>query len=431
MKILESVLWTVLLVSNAGAQELLEGIAAQVGRELVFLSEVEERAYMYSLRGSGVPGPPTEDDRARALEELIDEQILQVYAKEQQIQVGEAAVQEAVEGAMADVRANFASDREFSRALEAEGLTEADLRENYRREIRDKLVRDRVIARDIYDQVEVSRREVQEFYEEHKDELERSDRSFAVQQVAVPVPLVEPQAQAARALLDSLRNVIEGPGQFSSEATRHSSDRGTAERGGELGWIERGSLVEEIETAAAELEPGQMSDVIRSRFGLHLFYLDAREEGRSRLFHILRPVTPDEERSQTLLDELRVAREAVIAGQLSWEQLEARFPQRVSDTSGTREFQEDEIPTTLRSTLLSMQPGTITDVLSTPLAISLMRLDAINGGRVRTLGQLYPGIEERLRLQKLDERFGEWIKERRQHVFVRIQPIQPSQEGSE
>ena len=54
-------------------------------------------------------------------------------------------------------------------------------------------------------------------------------------------------------------------------------DQGTAQQGGDLGWFERGNMVEPFENAAFSLEVGAVSDVVESPFGLHIIKVDDRE----------------------------------------------------------------------------------------------------------------------------------------------------------
>jgi peptidyl-prolyl cis-trans isomerase SurA len=402
------------------SQELLEGIAAQVDRELVFLSEVEERAYLYRIQNTKIPGPPTELDRRKALDELINERILRVYARANQIQASEREVSDAVDRAINDVRSSFSSEEDFQKALESEGLTEPTLRQNYKKEISDKLVRDRVIAREIYDQVEVSRKEVQDYYRTHRDQLGRTDRVFDVRQLVIPLPLVPAEEDPARRLLRELHDRISGPEEFATAAREYSDDVGTKARGGDLGWVEEGALVEEIRRIVSVLQPGQMSAVSVTRFGLHLFYVDNREGETVRLYHILKKVRRDTTRADAIGREIQSAIDDFSAGRASWSELIARFPQRDVTKSGEFEYAEDEVPSRIQEWASMAKPGDVSDVIEEETSFLVVLVEGIKGGKVRSLGSLYPRIEEELRVAKLDEKFNEWITERRQQVFVQI-----------
>lgn len=81
---------------------------------------------------------------------------------------------------------------------------------------------------------------------------------------------------ARRRLLDMRRRVEQGS-DFAAMARDFSQDPGSAPRGGELDWAYPGDLVPEFERAMFALQPGQLSDPVRSQFGVHLIQLLERK----------------------------------------------------------------------------------------------------------------------------------------------------------
>ena len=83
----------------------------------------------------------------------------------------------------------------------------------------------------------------------------------------------------ARAALRQLRTRVEAGEDFAQLAREHSEDSASASQGGDLGWVEPKTLVPEFETAMNQLQPGQLSDVVRTPFGVHLIQvLDRRQQ---------------------------------------------------------------------------------------------------------------------------------------------------------
>jgi peptidyl-prolyl cis-trans isomerase SurA len=99
--------------------------------------------------------------------------------------------------------------------------------------------------------------------------------------------LISPTAvlsdERARERLDSLRHRIRMGDDFADLARAHSDDRGSAMRGGDLGWTDPGDLVPEFEEVMNRLPPGQVSEPFRTPFGWHIVeVLDRREHDSSR-----------------------------------------------------------------------------------------------------------------------------------------------------
>jgi peptidyl-prolyl cis-trans isomerase SurA len=83
---------------------------------------------------------------------------------------------------------------------------------------------------------------------------------------------------AARARLVDLRSRITGGQIDFATAARDNSQDGSAREGGDLGWANPGQFVPEFEEVMNQLAPGQVSEPLVSRFGVHLIQLQERRE---------------------------------------------------------------------------------------------------------------------------------------------------------
>jgi peptidyl-prolyl cis-trans isomerase SurA len=112
-------------------------------------------------------------------------------------------------------------------------------------------------------------------------ERENSAKASYTQQRARHILLrTSPQlsVQAAKAkLADVRKQIVGGQSSFAQMARQYSED-GSATKGGDLGWASPGQFVPEFETALTALQPGQVSEPIASRFGVHLIQLIERRE---------------------------------------------------------------------------------------------------------------------------------------------------------
>jgi peptidyl-prolyl cis-trans isomerase D len=103
-----------------------------------------------------------------------------------------------------------------------------------------------------------------------------------------------------RQQLLAVRQRIEAGEAFSEVAAETSDDPGSADSGGELGWILRGALDPAFEQAVFALEPGLLSDPVRSRFGYHLVEVLETRGGEPRPFESVREELIAEQSSGTV-----------------------------------------------------------------------------------------------------------------------------------
>ena len=87
------------------------------------------------------------------------------------------------------------------------------------------------------------------------------------------------EAQAVERLEDYRRRIVDKQDTFEDLASRYSED-GSAKKGGDLGWANPRQFVPEFEEALNHLQPGEVSQPIASRFGIHLIQLLERREGK-------------------------------------------------------------------------------------------------------------------------------------------------------
>jgi len=92
----------------------------------------------------------------------------------------------------------------------------------------------------------------------------------------VPGPALS-EDDARNKLADFKKQVVNGQADFAALARSHSQD-GSASAGGDLGWSSPGMFVPEFESVMNRLAPGEVSDPLRSRFGVHLIQLLERRK---------------------------------------------------------------------------------------------------------------------------------------------------------
>lgn len=160
-------------------------------------------------------------------------------------------------------------------------------------------------------EVPVSDAEIGAYYEAHRKDFEQGD--------AVRCDFVgfdkRPTAEDERAVEAEVRRLMErarAGADFAQLAQEHSDDPGSAANGGDLGFFGKGRMVPAFEQAAFALQPGQVSEPVRTQFGWHIIKVEERKtekgEEQVRARHILRRI----EKSREALDRMRDRAEAFL-----------------------------------------------------------------------------------------------------------------------
>ena len=252
----------------------VDAVVAEVGGDSVTLGEVNLLAgyWMGMLPIEERASLKKKDFQEQALENLIAQLLLAQEARRRGIVLTDSERRVLSE----QWHSGFASASDESLALAAIGVTGRSIEESI---FRDELIR-RLGQSAIGESVVVLEDEVRAYYEEHAEEFDSTQVRTSHILVQVKPDATEEEVAAAekkiRSILDRVRN-----GEDFADLARQYSDCPSSARGGDLGFVGRGRLVPEFEKAAFSLDVGQVSDVVRTRFGFHIIKVTGRKGDRA------------------------------------------------------------------------------------------------------------------------------------------------------
>jgi peptidyl-prolyl cis-trans isomerase C len=205
--------------------------------------------------------------KRETLDLLIDQELLWQAAREQ----GMSATTDEIEDVLHEFRAQFSSEAAFLARLTVEGYTPESYRKHLQRLVLARKYLDHVTRRE-----DVSEAELHAFYTENPDRF-RVPETVRARHILVKVPASakDEDRQAARQRVESILAQARKGEDFAKLARLYSEDA-TAAKGGELGYFPRGQMVKSFEQAAFALQPGEISGVVESPYGLHIIKLEDR-----------------------------------------------------------------------------------------------------------------------------------------------------------
>lgn len=139
----------------------------------------------------------------------------------------------------------------------------------------------------------------------------------------------------AGAKAEDIRKQLLNGGNFEQLAQQHSTDYGSAAKGGDLGFFSKGAMVPEFEAAVDALKmPGDLSPVVSTQFGLHIIRLEARRAAQKRPFDELRDTLVNQAANSLANEARQKAIEAIRADIKYHDAVIKEFAQRQGQTPG-------------------------------------------------------------------------------------------------
>jgi len=253
-------------------------IVAVVNDEVITLSELNNAFEPYQERvTANVQGPDREkalgETKTTLLNRMIDNLLMEQESRKTGITVRNEEVTEAIDDMQ---KQRKISPDEFRKAMQREGIT----LDAYRNDIRDQLMRMKLIRRDIKSKVAVTDEEIGEYYRKHREDYEGKE-AVRIRQILLLLPKEENPAakEKLRADADAIHKRLLNGEPFELLAAKFSQGPAAAE-GGDIGYIEKGMIHAEVEDAAFRLPLNQISGVIESSVGFHIIQVvDRRGAG--------------------------------------------------------------------------------------------------------------------------------------------------------
>ena len=189
-------------------------------------------------------------------EEVVDSFVYQELEKQTAATEGVEVTDEDVDAEVQKMRANYDSDEAFQSALESANLTEESYRENiYMAMLQEKLIA-AVIDEDKAKTDDETILSYVQMYASSFDDMKRSSH----------ILFAADDKDTAQKVLDELNNGAD----FAEMAKQYSTDAGSAENGGDVGWSGINSFVTAYSDALDKLEKGETSGLVTSEYGIHI-----------------------------------------------------------------------------------------------------------------------------------------------------------------
>src|SRR5688572_7702293 len=410
-------------LAAAAQVSAVDRIVAVVNKDVITATELDEAvdSAQRQLRRQGVPPPERAVLERQMLERLILDKAQLQLARERGIRIDELQLDRAVQRVAQNNKMSLA---EFRSALERDGVPF----QGWRDELREQMLLSRLREREVDDRVQVSDTEIDLFISELQARPDaRVEYQLSHIVVRVPEQASPERIEAARGKAQKALAEARAGADFATVAASYS-DAPDALQGGALGWRSHDRLPELFAGTLATLQPGQVSDVLRSPAGFHVLKLldrrgqalDGAPVAQTRMRHIL--IRANEATSEgEALRRLTDLRNRIVSGGADFAEM-ARV--HSGDATAARGgeldwvYPGDTVPEFERA-YRELKVGEISQPVRTPFGYHLIQV------LERRSADMSPDrrrlqARQVLRERKADDAYQEWLRQLRDTIYVEL-----------
>lgn len=261
--------------SSRSQSDIVEQIIARVNNSIITEADLRRSKEAQQDEASKISDPAERPKEQDLLRDLIDQQLLLQKANELGISADTDVVKR-----LDQIRQQMHADsmEEMEKAAQAQGVSWEDFKQN----LKNGILQQKVIQQEVGGHITITKQDIQKFYDEHKNEMERpetvrlseilisTDKAPQVKtesgKTALPEAPDPQMVAAAEKKADSVYAQLQKGAKF-ADVAKANSDGPTAQAGGDLEYFKRGTLAKQLEDKVFALQPGQYTEPIRTNQG--------------------------------------------------------------------------------------------------------------------------------------------------------------------
>ncbi len=436
MKRIAIALIAVLAINLGFAQEkgkLIDKIVGIVGENIIMRSDIEKQYQQQKGRQQQM-GMVDATSKCKILRQMLAKKMFLRQAELDSVVIKDKQVETELNRRVRYF-ANMIGSKE--KLEEYYGKSIEELKNDFREDIRNRM-RSQRVRRQVLSDVTVSPSEVRNYYNSMpEDSLPYYDAEVELGQIVVKPKVTPKQKQKVKERLRNMRKRVVEEGQdFSTLAIMYSDDEETAQDGGDLGYISKGEMVSKFENAAFELDSGEVSDVVNTKYGYHLIQSLGQKGEQVHVRHILLKPKAGGGQYESARNRLDSIRQLLVNGKVNFKKAVNKFSDHersknqggmiVNQRGGTR-FTMDELDPDLYFVIDTMQVGDYSQPMSFQTeqgeqAFRIVYLKNQTEPHQADLQRDYTKLKNTALQEKKQEEMKEWFQRKIDKTYIFVSP---------
>ena len=420
---------------------------ARIGKTDILYADVsklwQEKVQQLLDKGQKVSDAREKELKKEALNEIIEKNLMLGYAKKINVAVSDEEVQQSIMGIQSFQGAKGFDKQRYLQILNDNRLTPEEFEFQQRQmiilakvknfltasikmsddEIKNYFIkRNRTVSAHYADfsyslytgALKIDEDRMKDYYAMHKNTYTKPERVKAAHILIISngagLSLNATSEEVALKLATERQARAKRGESFSALAKKYSQDPGSKDKGGELGWFERGKMVPEFESAAFALKPGEISRLVKTQYGYHILKSEGKDAGFEPTYKgsrdlVLKAILK-EDGMKIAYEKAFAFKEALKSGEL-FDKAALKAGARILNAfSFTKDSKLDSIKSqSFADSVLELNLGEVSDIITGDNGFYIAKLSsekpsAFNKVRFTTE---YEATQDRLRLVKLED----------------------------
>ncbi len=412
---------------NCFAQKVVDRVDAIVGNEIILTSDIETQYQQYLAQGYTNRG----EIRCQIIEDLLYQKLLLNQAKIDSLEVSELEIEGELEKRIRYFVAQVGSKEKLE---EFYGKSIIEIKAEFQDLINEQLLSQRMQSAITAD-VQLTPAEVKIYFNNlPKDSLPIIEAEVELAQIVIKPSISEKEKDRIKQKLSKIKERIENGEDFKVLATLYSDDPGSANNGGELGFVERGDLVPAFEVAAYKLKGDEISSIIESKYGYHIIQLIERRGEQINVRHILLKPKVTSTQLMAAKSEIEGVAKQITDGKITFNQAALDYSDDesknneglfINPNSGSSMFLMKDLDPALYFVIEKMEENEI----STPIimqtqdgqkAYRIVKLRKRTNAHTANLLEDYDKIRNVALSEKKEEKVNEWLKDKIAKTYIKL-----------
>lgn len=282
----------------------VDGIVAVIGKEIIMQSDLEKHYLDYTAQFKTVEDPY--DTKCYILETLMSNKLMVNQAELDSIEITDEEVDYRLNAKLSYFLQQVGGNTRYIEEYFHKSM--AEIKKEMREMMYEQALIEQVQSK-ITDNITVTPSEVKQFAARiNADSMPVVPTSYVFGEIVMTPPVSDEEVKAVKDQLNEFRERVLRGEKFSMLARLYSEDPGSASKGGDLGFVERGTLYPEFEASAFNLKTGEISQIVKTKAGFHIIQMIERRGEQVHVAHILiqpKPSTDEQVKAITYLDSVR------------------------------------------------------------------------------------------------------------------------------